>query len=73
MKTFIKMIILSLTFFSFSALADKVTLKFHTFVPAPANSNAKFVLPWAEKVKKESNGEIAVSYTHLTLPTTLVV
>ena len=58
MKIFIKMIILSLTFFSFSALADKVTLKFHTFVPAPANSNAKFVLPWAEKVKKESNGEI---------------
>ena len=33
-------------------------MKFHTFVPAPANSNAKFVLPWAEKVKKESNGEI---------------
>ena len=58
MKMLIKMIILSLTFFSFSALADKVTLKFHTFVPAPANSNAKFVLPWAEKVKKESNGEI---------------
>ena len=52
MKMLIKMIILSLTFFSFSALADKVTLKFHTFVPAPANSNAKFVLPWAEKVKK---------------------
>ena len=60
MKTFIKMIILSLTFFSFSALADKVTLKFHTFVPAPANSNAKFVKPWSEKVLAESNGEIKV-------------
>ena len=43
---------------SFSALADKVTLKFHTMVPMPANSNAKFVKPWADKVKKESNGEI---------------
>jgi TRAP-type C4-dicarboxylate transport system substrate-binding protein len=43
---------------SFSALADKVTLKFHTFVPMPANSNAKFVKPWADKVTKESNGEI---------------
>ena len=32
MKIFIKMIILSLSFFSFSALADKVTLKFNTFV-----------------------------------------
>ena len=41
-----------------SALADKVTLKFHTMVPMPANSNAKFVKPWADKVKKESNGEI---------------
>ena len=45
-------------FFSFSANAEKVTLKFHTFVPAPANSNKLFVLPWSEKVKKESNGEI---------------
>ena len=44
--------------FSFSANAGKVTLKFHTFVPAPANSNKLFVLPWSEKVKKESNGEI---------------
>ena len=43
---------------SFSASADKVTLKFHTFVPMPANSNAKFVKPWADKVTKESNGEI---------------
>ena len=43
---------------SFPVLADKVTLKFHTMVPMPANSNAKFVKPWADKVKKESNGEI---------------
>ena len=27
-------------------------------VPMPANSNAKFVKPWADKVKAESNGEI---------------
>ena len=37
---------------SFPVLADKVTLKFHTMVPMPANSNAKFVKPWADKVKK---------------------
>ena len=39
---------------SSSGLADQVTLKFHTMVPMPANSNAKFVKPWADKVKKES-------------------
>ena len=44
----------------YSAMADTVTLKFHTFVPMPANSNAKFVKPWADKVEKESNGEIKV-------------
>ena len=52
MKIFIKMIILSLTFFSFSALADKVILKFHTFVPAPANSNAKLFYHGQKKLKK---------------------
>lgn len=43
-----------------AAIADAVTLKFHSFPPMPANSNAKFVKPWADKVKAESNGEISV-------------
>ena len=43
-----------------AAMADTVTLKFHSFPPMPANSNAKFVKPWAAKVKAESNGEIKV-------------
>ena len=45
---------------SFSALADKVTLKFHTMVPMPANSNAKFVKPWGDKIEKDSGGKIKV-------------
>lgn len=45
---------------SLPALAEQVTLTFHSFPPAPANSNAKFVLPWAEKITAESNGEIIV-------------
>ncbi len=45
---------------SASALADQVTLKFHSFPPMPANSNAKFVQPWGEKIQAESNGEISV-------------
>ena len=43
---------------SFSASAEKVTLKFHTFLPMQSNTNAKFVKPWVNKVHKESNGEI---------------
>ena len=42
------------------ASAESVTLKFHTMVPMPANSNAKFVKPWADKISAESNGEIKV-------------
>ncbi len=33
-----------------AAVAESVTLKFHSFPPMPANSNAKFVKPWADKV-----------------------
>jgi TRAP-type C4-dicarboxylate transport system substrate-binding protein len=43
-----------------AAVAESVTLKFHSFPPMPANSNAKFVKPWADKVAAESNGEIKV-------------
>ena len=43
-----------------AAVAESVTLKFHSFPPMPANSNAKFVKPWADMVTAESNGEIKV-------------
>ena len=43
-----------------AAVAESVTLKFHSFPPMPANSNAKFVKPWADKVTAESKGEIKV-------------
>ena len=43
-----------------AAVAESVTLKFHSFPPMPANSNAKFVKPWADKVTAESNDEIKV-------------
>jgi len=45
---------------SFSAAAGQVTLKFHSFPPMPANSNAKFVKPWADKIAAATNGEITV-------------
>ena len=50
-----------LTFFlAFSVKADEVVLKFHSFPPMPANSNAKFVKPWSDMVSSESGGEIKV-------------
>ena len=62
MKNILKLVSLAMFTLSTSqfATAESVTLKFHTFVPMPANSNAKFVKPWADKVANESNGEIKV-------------
>ncbi|MEM7464533.1 MAG: TRAP transporter substrate-binding protein, partial [Pseudomonadota bacterium] len=45
---------------AFASQAEQVTLKFHSFPPMPANSNDKFVKPWADKIAAESNGEITI-------------
>ena len=52
MKNILKLVGLAMFTLSTSqfAIAESVTLKFHTIVPMPANSNAKFVKPWADKV-----------------------
>ncbi|MDA9289093.1 TRAP transporter substrate-binding protein [Alphaproteobacteria bacterium] len=42
----------------FSAMADKVILKYHTFLPMLSNTNTLFVKPWTDKVAKDSNEEI---------------
>jgi TRAP-type C4-dicarboxylate transport system substrate-binding protein len=46
--------------FSSPLMAETVVLKFHSFPPMPANSNAKFVKPWGDKIEKESGGKIKV-------------
>ena len=46
--------------FSNSLIALTVVLKFHSFPPMPANSNAKFVKPWGDKIEKDSGGKIKV-------------
>lgn len=43
-----------------SAQAQEVTLRVHTFMPPVANPMKHFLLPWAEKVGKDSNGRIKV-------------
>jgi TRAP-type C4-dicarboxylate transport system substrate-binding protein len=42
------------------AVSQEVTLRVHTFMPPVANPVKHFLLPWAEKVGKESNGRIKV-------------
>jgi TRAP-type C4-dicarboxylate transport system substrate-binding protein len=43
-----------------AALSQEVTLRLHTFLPPVANPVKHFMIPWAEKVGKESNGRIKV-------------
>ncbi len=40
------------------ASAADVVLKIHEFLPAPAPVPKNFIVPWAEKLKAESNGRI---------------
>jgi TRAP-type C4-dicarboxylate transport system substrate-binding protein len=42
------------------ASSQEVTLRLHTFLPPVANPVKHFMVPWAEKVEKESNGRIKV-------------
>lgn len=40
------------------ALSQEVTLKVHHFLPPTSNLHAKFFVPWAEKVAKDSGGKL---------------
>lgn len=40
--------------------AQDVTLRMHTFIPPVANPAKTFLIPWAQKVEKESNGRIKI-------------
>ena len=42
------------------AASQEVTLRLHTFLPPVANPVKHFLMPWAEKVGKDSNGRIKV-------------
>jgi TRAP-type C4-dicarboxylate transport system substrate-binding protein len=42
------------------AASQEVTLRLHTFLPPVANPVKHFMVPWAEKVGKDSNGRIKV-------------
>ncbi len=40
--------------------AQEVTLRMHTFIPPVANPSKTFLIPWAEKIGKDSGGRIKV-------------
>jgi TRAP-type C4-dicarboxylate transport system substrate-binding protein len=42
------------------AVSQEVTLRLHTFLPPVANPVKHFMVPWAQKVEKDSNGRIKV-------------
>ena len=42
------------------AVAEKITLRYHSFLPMPHSSNSQFVKPWGERLTKESNGELII-------------
>jgi TRAP-type C4-dicarboxylate transport system substrate-binding protein len=43
-----------------AAISQEVTLRLHTFLPPVANPVKHFMVPWAQKVEKDSNGRIKV-------------
>ncbi|HVL35260.1 MAG TPA: TRAP transporter substrate-binding protein [Burkholderiales bacterium] len=43
-----------------AAQAQEVTLRMHTFIPPVANPARTFLIPWAEKVTKESGGRLRI-------------
>jgi len=43
-----------------AALSQEVTLRLHTFMPPVANPMKHFLVPWADKVNKDSKGRIKV-------------
>ena len=42
------------------AAAQEVTLRLHSFLPPVANPMKHFLIPWAEKIEKDSQGRIKV-------------
>ena len=52
------------TLFAGSAMAQQVNLRLHQFLPPQATIPAKAIIPWAQKVEKESGGKIKVQMFH---------
>jgi TRAP-type C4-dicarboxylate transport system substrate-binding protein len=49
-----------LAFVPTAAVSQEVTLRLHSFLPPVANPMKHFLIPWAQKIEKDSNGRIKV-------------
>jgi TRAP-type C4-dicarboxylate transport system substrate-binding protein len=64
MKTSLRTVLAAAAFagaFQLSHAAD-VTLRFHQFLPPQATVPSKAIVPWAQKVEKESGGRIKIQH-----------
>jgi TRAP-type C4-dicarboxylate transport system substrate-binding protein len=43
-----------------AAMAQEVTLKLHHFLPAVSPAHKAMLVPWAERVEKDSGGRIEI-------------
>ena len=64
MKTSLRIVLAAAAFAGAVQLAQAadVTLRFHQFLPPQATIPSKAILPWAQKVEKESGGRIKVQH-----------
>ncbi len=63
MKLINKMVAAAIGIFAWhSASAADVTLRFHQFLPPQATIPSKAIVPWAQKVEKESGGRIKIQH-----------
>jgi TRAP-type C4-dicarboxylate transport system substrate-binding protein len=52
--------VLGMTILAAPATAQTVTLRMQSFIPPIANPMKHFLIPWAQKIEKDSNGRIKV-------------
>lgn len=50
--------LLALAFVAAGAAAQTVTLKVHHFLPPGSTAHAKFIVPWCDKIAKDSGGKL---------------
>lgn len=64
MKTSLRIVLAAAAFAGAAQLAQAadVTLRFHQFLPPQATIPSKAILPWAQKVEKESGGRIKIQH-----------
>jgi TRAP-type C4-dicarboxylate transport system substrate-binding protein len=64
MKTSLRIVLAAAAFAGVAQLAHAadVTLRFHQFLPPQATIPSKAILPWAQKVEKESGGRIKIQH-----------